>query len=133
MKIIAHLLFLSLILSVLMLNCSKTVIAEYGAFSVTIHNKGTSLVTDFEMSMVGSDDMFLIDTLLVGKSSDSYTFILPKFIGERPESWGDFSGLYTQNSEIKDFSLLNFEHNYRTKIRIEITDQSFKVIYLLSR
>jgi len=125
MKIFIYLLSVSLVLSVFIPGCSTDTNAEYGDFSVEILNTGTTDITDFELSMIGAEGSITIKKLEAGQSSGYRIFTLPKIEGERPDSWGDYSGLFTQKGTVKDVFVLNYEHNFRPKMSVEINDQTY--------
>lgn len=79
--------------------------------------------------MEGAEEEIKINTLAVGQTSGYQTFILPTIEGPMPDSWGDYSGKYTQRDTIKEISILNYEHKFRIKMRIEIEDRSYITIY----
>ncbi len=120
---------LGVLLLILIFGCSKDIDTEYGAFSVNITNKGTSDISDIELLMVGADEVITIKKLTVGQSSGHNVFVLPKFEGDRPESWGDYSGIYSQRDTQKDISVLNYEHDFKKEMTIEIRDQSYVTIF----
>jgi hypothetical protein len=69
MKTTLNLLGLSLLL--LVLRCSLDTIADYGAFNVTITNKGTTTITDIELFMIGAEETMTIKELDPGQSTES--------------------------------------------------------------
>jgi hypothetical protein len=123
MKTTLNLLGLSLLL--LVLRCSLDTIADYGAFNVTITNKGTTTITDIELFMIGAEETMTIKELDPGQSTGSQTFILPKKEGEIPISRGDYWVYFTQRDTVKDIGILNHEHGFRTEMWIEINDHTY--------
>jgi hypothetical protein len=111
--------------------CSTDTIADYGAFNVTITNKGTTDITNIELSMVGDEEMVIVEKLAAGKSTDYQIFELPRIEGERPESWSDYVGSYIHSDTVKDIIIMNYEHDFRTKVIIEIRDHSYVTIFPL--
>ena len=129
MRTTLHLLGILFIVFLSIMGCGEHINTEYGAFEATISNRGTTAITDIELSIVGADEVVTIDTIAPGQSSDKRIFILPVFEGERPESWGDYCGVYTQNGVIKDISILNYEHNFNPEVTLKINNQSYVAIY----
>ena len=129
MRAALPLFFVVFIMLCLFTGCSDRNQAEYGDFFATIVNQSTADVTDIELSMVGSSDIVKIKKLAAGENSNRALFVLPYFEGERPESWGDYSGSYTQNGTVKEISILNYEHKYNAEVTIKIMDQSYMTIF----
>ena len=128
MKATINLLGLTILLSLFVLECSKSEV-ENVAYMVEIINEGTYSITDIELSMVGSDDVLILQQLAAGKSTGYQTFALPIAPDPMPDSWGDFYGVYTQGGTVKDIFILNFEHKFRDRIKIEITNSSYVIYY----
>lgn len=128
MKATINLLGMSILLSFFIVGCGNDN-AEDETFLVEITNKGTSEIIDIELSMEEAEEEIKINTLAVGQTSGYQTFILPTIEGPMPDSWGDYSGKYTQRDTIKEISILNYEHKFRIKMRIEIEDRSYITIY----
>ena len=128
MKATINLLGMSILLSFFIVGCGNDN-AEDETFLVEITNKGTSEIIDIELSMEEAEEEIKINTLAVGQTSGYQTFILPTIEGPMPDSWGDYSGKYTQRDTIKEISILNYEHKFRIKMRIEIEERSYITIY----
>ena len=128
MKTSINLLGITILLSLFVLGCSKSEV-ENVAYMVEIINEGTLDITDIELSMVGSDDELLLQKLAAGESSGYQTFILPIAPDPMPDSWGDFTGVYTQETIVKDIFILNYEHKFRKNIKIEINNSSYVIYY----
>ena len=128
MKATINLLGITILFFLFVLGCSKNE-AENEAYMVEIINKGIYDITDIELSMIGSEDVLTFQKIAAGKSSGYQTFILPKLEGDIPDSWGDYNGVYTQRGTVKEIFILNYEHKFRAKMRIEIDNNSYVVIY----
>ena len=128
MKANINLLCISILLSFFIVGCGDDN-AENETFRIEITNKGTTEITDIELSMVGAEEVIIIQKLAIGQNSDYQTFILPIIEEQMPDSWGDYSGQYTQKDTVKEIGILNYEHKFRTKMRIEIEDRSYITIY----
>jgi hypothetical protein len=128
MKATINLLGMTILLSLFVLGCSKSEV-ENVAYMVEIVNEGTYVITDIELEMIGSDDKLVIQRLAAGETTGYQTFILPIAPDPMPDSWADFTGVYTQESIVKDLFILNYEHKFRKNIKIEITNSSYVIYY----
>ncbi len=115
-----------IVLSFLTGGCSD---AEHESLKVEITNEGTIEISNVELSMIGGEGTIALDKLAAGQSSGTQIFTLPILEEDIPDSWGDFSGVYTQENIVKDISVMKYEIHKRSEIRIEIDDSSFKIIY----
>lgn len=91
--------------------------------------RGSTVVTDIYLRMIGTEQEDSIPILANGESSDHYTFILDRSKGINIDSWGDYFGTYTQEGESKEIIILNYDHNLRSNLRIEINETSYTPIY----
>ncbi len=115
--------------SILLFSGCSTNDALFDVYTVTIANKGTAVITDLELTMVGAAGAISVSTLAIGATTSSKTFSLPITNDETPDSWGDYGGIYNQREEVKEISVQNFEHLFRENMHIEINDASYKTVY----
>lgn len=104
----------------------------YEEYAVTIINESNVEVTDFYLEMIGSDDCFKINRISKGAGSYSETFTLPvlkEVEGEKPISWGDYAGYYTQNGLKRDIFIFNYKHNFCKVTTIKMDAEFYKVSF----
>ena len=112
-------------------NPTKT-IEKYEEYSVSVINKNSSEISDFHLEMIGSDDSFDIKTVNKGEEAYRITFSLPvleEVDGEKPISWGDYIGNYTQSGFVKEIAIFNYEHNFCSETTIIISGESYQVSF----
>jgi hypothetical protein len=103
--------------------------AQFEAFGVTIFNNSSSVITNLDLTMIGSNDNVEITSLEAGQKTNVKTFVLQIVDGEKPDSWGDYIGEYKQRDEIKDITIQNYDHNFRKNVWIEIDSMDYTVLY----
>ncbi len=128
MKLSIKIFGISSLLFLLFAGCSH-VNERPEAFLVEISNKGATEILDIELSMIGAKEVIKIGKLGTGQNSGSKTFILPIEPGEQSISWGDYAGTYSQGGTVKDISVLNFQHDFRPKIKFEIDNVSYITVF----
>ena len=105
--------------------CSYTENPSFKNLQARVINSSNAIIYNITLSMVGADETLEITELVINQYSDYHTFILPVWEGEIPDSWGDYYGSYTQKDTIKDMCIMNYEHNFKNKVTIQINDTSY--------
>jgi hypothetical protein len=114
--------FIILLLSSVLLGCSKDEGDDSGYSRVKIENNSSSELTNISLGMVGSTSTMSIDRLAAGSSTDYYEFIKPDIRSGDPSALGDYSGEYTQGGMVKSIAILNPSISI---ITIKIEDDSY--------
>jgi hypothetical protein len=99
-------------------------------YNVKFTNNSTFDITDINLNMNGADETITISMLSRGHSSEYQSFYLPKIPkDEMPKSWGDYSGIYTQQGTVKTIYIFNNDHDFRDEVIIKLENRSYSVEY----
>lgn len=97
----------------------------YTEHAVRFINETSVDIYDLHLEMVGSEEIFELNTIAKGEESYRMTFSLPvlELEGEYPISYGDIYGYYTQNGSLQEVFVFNYEHDYCEKITVTISGE----------
>ena len=105
---------------------------KYTMHDVQVINENSRDVVDFHLEMIGSDECVDIKSISEGDDTNHMTFSLPvleEVEGEKPISWGDYIGYYSQNGLKRDIFIYNYKHNFCQVTTIKMDAESYKVIF----